>query len=153
MPPANVTATAAAPGLAGVALGDSVNAVARKRGLPQRMQFTHGSGTPEWVYPGVVVRFASLDPALQTVKAISLTDGTAAADFGIRVGSSVTDLRRAYGSALTVLEGRGYRHELSSSVGLDFVTVGEGIVRIVLEDRSCISCGASRTGPQGQKKG
>lgn len=147
-------ALAASPTLGGVALGDTAQSVVRRLGRPQSRLFTHGSGTPEWIYAGLVVRFTSLDPALQTVKAIHLVDARGgAAEFGIRVGSTVADLRRVYGQEVEpYASGRGYRHNITPVTGHDFIVVDGTIVRIVLEDRSCISCGAGRTGPRGEKK-
>lgn len=147
-------ALGASPSLAGVALGDTAQSVVQRLGLPQARLFAHGSGAPEWVYQGLVVRFASLDPRSQAVKSLHLVDSRGgAAEFGIRVGSTVADLRRAYGQAVEPYpSGRGYRHNITPIIGLDFVVVDGTIVRIVLEDRSCITCSPGRVGPRGEKK-
>lgn len=148
-------AWAAGPGLAGVALGDTPQDVIRKRGIPQNMLFARGSGVPEWIYPGVVVRFASLQPALQTVKSVHIIDATGGpSEFGLRVGSAVTDLLRVYGGRLSrYANGAGYYLDISPAVRLDFVTVANAndVVAIVLSDRSCTSCQAL-TGTPGPKK-
>lgn len=142
------------PALAGITLGDTPSNVMTKLGAPKDVRPAHGAGVPEWVYTGIVVRFVYLGSTQQAVKSVHLTESAGgSADFGLKVGSTVTDLRRAYGGALQPYgTGGGYRRDLSSLTALDFVTAGDRIDKIILSDRSCVSCGPAPVSGPGQKK-
>lgn len=139
-----LSARAAGPSLAGVTLGDSPQDVLRKRGVPTSELYAHGSGVPEWVYPGVVVRFASLNPAARVVKSTHILDRRGGpGPFGLAIGATLTDLSRVYGPQLMAYSGGGgYYVPLSQTVRVDFVMPGTEVVAIVLSDASCVTCSA-----------
>jgi hypothetical protein len=140
------------PSLANISLWDDPATVLSRRGQPQAIRSTHGSGTPEWHYPGLTVWFF-YRPHLE-VKAVLLTSALGGSTpTGIQVGSSVSDLKRAYGPALVeFIGGGGFWIALSRTTRLDFLTENSAVAFVKLHDRTCWNC-YPVTGPQGEKKG
>jgi stress-induced morphogen len=71
-------------------LGDPLDNAIRAYGQPKHKTTTHGVGTPEWVYPGVII---DGDP-IWKLTATSASVGSTPR--GIHVGSSLVALQKAY---------------------------------------------------------
>lgn len=141
------------PALGAVAVRDGPATVLSKLGSPQVQTSTHGLGTPEWHYPGLIVRFRYVSPGELGVMQILLATASAGSTpAGIRVGSSVAELERAYGAALVDYGPGGFSLPLSASTRLNFSQQGGTIISIALTDVTCPKC-TPRTGPQGGGKG
>lgn len=141
------------PGLANVTLRNSMATVLSKLGLPRLQTWTHGLGTPEWHYPGLILRFRYNSPGELGVMQILVTAASAGSTpAGIRVGSSVAEVERVYGAALVNYGPGGFSLPLSASIRLNFSHQGGKIISIGLIDMTCPNC-TPHTGPQGGGKG
>lgn len=137
---------------AGINLGDDEATVTTKLGQPLLVQAAQGIGTPEWQYSDIIVRFWYVPSGELRVKQVLLTAPSAGATpEGIQVGSSVDNVKRAYGALIKDYQEAGFVVPLAAGKSLGIIHTNESVTLIVLEDLTCLNCSIA-TGPQGPRK-